>query len=355
MFNFSSKCPPILGIDISSTSIKIVEMSGKEGHRIVEGYGYQPLPPNTMEGHTIKDIDAVGRTIQDVINRSRLKAKLAILSLPDSSVISKVIQVNEGLNNSEIEELVIMEADKFIPFPIEEVNIDFEIIGHSAKNTALLDVLVVASRSENVATRVEAATKAGLQVKIMDVESFAVERACNLAIDIGSPIDNKITAVIDIGALFANLFVLKNKEIIFTREEEFGGNQLIGAIEQHYHISHEEALQLVTQSQLPADYQKEIINPFLETLILHVKRALQFFYSTSNYSNIDQILLTGGVAKIPHIEQKVEEEIKITTLKANPFSYLALGRKLNPEYVANDASLLMIACGLALRNIGKAL
>ncbi len=351
VFNLSSKCPPILGIDISSTAIKVVEMSGKEGHRIVEGYGYQPLPPNTMEGHAIKDIDAVGRTIQDIINRNRLKAKLAVLSLPDSLVISKVIQVNEGLNNSEIEELVIMEADKFIPFPIEEVNIDFEIIGPSARNTTLVDVLVVASRSENVINRVEAATKAGLQVKIMDVESFAIERACNA----GGLVENKITAVVDIGSLFANLFVLKNNEIIFTREEEFGGTQLIEAIKHHYHLSHEEALQLVTQSQVPADYQEEIINPFLETFILHVKRALQFFYSTSNYSTVDQILLTGGVAKIPHIEKKIEEEIKITTLKANPFSSLTLSRKLNAEYVNSDTPLLMIACGLALRNIGKAL
>ncbi|WP_419420411.1 type IV pilus assembly protein PilM [Legionella sp. D16C41] len=352
MFKFKSKCPPILGVDISSTAIKIVEISGREDSRTVEGYGYQLLPPNTMEGHTIKDIDAVSLTIQNILNRYHLKSKLAVLSVPDSLVISKVIQVNEGLNDFEIEELVIMEADKFIPFPIEEINIDFEIIGQSARNTAMLDILVVASRSENVNTRVEAATKAGLQVKIMDVESFAIERVCNLLNKLEQPI-NKITAVIDIGAFFANLYVLKNNEIIFTREEEFGGSQLTETIEHYYHISYEEALRLETQQQqVPADYQTEIITPFIETLILHVKRALQFFYSTSNYTTIDQIILTGGIARIPELAKRIEEEINIVTIAANPFSYLNLNRKLNAEYVANDAALLMIACGLALRHMG---
>ncbi|WP_115304008.1 type IV pilus assembly protein PilM [Legionella beliardensis] len=356
LFNFNTKCPPVLGIDISSTSIKIVEISGRAGHRIVEGYGYQMLPPSAVEGHTIKDIDIVSQTIKNVIERSRLKSKVAVLSVPDSLVISKVVQINEGLNDSEIEELVIMEADKFIPFPIEEINIDFEIIGHSARNTAMLNVLIVASRSENVTTRIEAATRAGLQVKIMDVESFAVERVCHILLEHLLPQSvNKIIAVIDIGALFANLYVLRNNEIIFTREEEFGGSHLTNAIEHHYNISHEEALRIEAQQPLPADYHEEIIIPFIETLTLHVKRALQFFYSTSNYTTVDQIILTGGVTKLPNLVQAIEQEIKIPTLAANPFSYLNLGRKINAEYIANDAPFLMISCGLALRNIGKSL
>lgn len=331
-------------------------MSGRDGNRVVEGYGYQPLPPNAIEGHVIKDIDALSQTVQKIIGRNHLKSKFVVLSVPDSLVINKVVQVNEGLNKAEIEELVIIEADKFIPFPIEEINIDFEILGPSAKNTAMLDVLVVASRSENIATRVEAVTKAGLQVKVMDVESFAIERAYHLVRD-QLPIqsENKITAVIDIGAIYANLFVLKNNDVIFTREEEFGGNQLVDTIEHHYHIPRQDALTLGKQQQLPQDYQEAIVNPFVETLLVHVKRALQFFYSTANDSVVDQIILTGGIAKLPKLDQIVKESIKIPTFTVNPFSHLKLSRKINQERMIDDAPLLMIACGLALRGMGKVL
>lgn len=354
VFNFGTKYPPVLGIDISSSSIKILEMSGKTGHRVIEGYGYLPLPPNTMEGHNIKDIDAVSRTIQKVIDRNHLKSKFAVLSIPDALVINKVVQVNEGLNDSEIEELVIMEADKFIPFPIEEINIDFEVLGPSEKNTTMLDVMVVATRSEYVSTRVEAATNAGLQVKIMDVESFAIQRVCLGLKD--EPIfksKNNIIAIFDIGACFANLFVLQNSEVIFTREEEYGGNRLLESIEQHYNISKEEAIKLKNQKPLPDDYQEVILNPFIETMLVHVKRALQFFYSVSNDRTVDQIILTGGLAKIPNLSSMLAEKITIPTMVLNPFTNFSLGSKLKAQRLAEDAPLLMIACGLALRQLGK--
>lgn len=342
----------ILGIDISSTCVKAIEISGKDDNRCVEGYGAALLPPAAVDGHTIKDIDAVAECIKQLLARNDLKSKFAVVSVPDSSVISRIMQVNDGLNDSEIEELILMEADKYIPYPIEEISLDFEVLGHSIKNAAMLDVLIVASRSENVTTRVEALNKAGLQTKIVDVDSFAIERAVQLiAKELPAQGQDKIVAVVDIGAYFANLFVLHGMKIIFTREEEFGGKQLIDEMAAHYGISHQEALQMKAEDKMPEDYIEKVLNPYKDTLLLHVKRSLQFFFSTSHHSFVDHILLAGGVAKIPDIANLVQQTMKIPTTLANPLNHMRLSKQAVAAGINNDSPSLLIACGLALRQV----
>ena len=349
---FKPKYRSILGIDISSTAVKVIEISGKEDHRCVEGYGSMALPPNSVEGHIIKDIDVVADCIRQLVSRARLKSKFATLAVPDSAVISKILQVNDELSEAEIEEFIIMEADKYIPYPIEEINIDFETIGRSIKNPALLDVIIVASRSENVNSRVEAATKAGLQVKAIDVESFAIERAVQLlAKELPAQGQDKVVAVIDIGEEFANMFVLHGMKLIYTREDEFGTKQLINDIAVHYGITNAEAIQLKTQKKMPDDYEEGVLNPFIETLILHVKRSLQFFFSTSHHGFIDHIFLAGSVTNISNLAQIVQEGTKIPTSIANPLNHLQLSKSLDVPSLINEAPSLLIACGLALRDI----
>jgi type IV pilus assembly protein PilM len=167
----------ILGIDISSSAVKILEISGSGEDICVEGYGREEIPASALEGNMIKDVDVVANCIKKLVERLRFTSKNVALAVPDSAVISKVVQINEGLTDLEMEELVVIEADKYIPYPIDEINLDFEVLGHSAKSSSLLDVLIVASRAENVNTRVEAAHRAGLEPKIVDVESYAVERS----------------------------------------------------------------------------------------------------------------------------------------------------------------------------------
>lgn len=325
---FKSKHRSILGVDISSFSVKILELSRSGDQYRVEAYGKADLPENAMEGSTIKDVAAVAKCIKKIMETTSFSSKSAALSIPDSSTISKIIQVNDTLTEQDIEELIISESEKYIPYPIDEVNIDFNVIGPSAKNSAMRDVLMVASRAENVNNRVEVTRLAGLQAQIIDVESFAVERAAQMLVkELPAEGDKKNIAVIEIGASFTRLFVLHDMKNIFTREEEFGAKQLIDAIVQKYGIDRIEALQALSKQTLPDDYESQVLQNFKESILLQVKRALQFFFSTTHYTFVDHIVLAGGVAKLPGLAQLLQEHINIPTSIANPFLYMDLAKK----------------------------
>lgn len=342
----------ILGIDISSSSVKILEISGTGEQLCVEGYGRELLPSHAIDGEVIKDIEAVAECIRRVYLRSHFTSKQVALAVTDSAVISKIVQINDGLNDAEMEELVVIEADKYIPYPIDEINLDFEILGHSAKNSAMLDILIVASRAENVNSRVEAITQAGLTPKIVDVESYAVERAAQqLAKDLPAGGQDKIVAIIDVGARFTHLFVLHGMKLIFSRAEKFGGMQLIEAIAEYYKMTPEQALEAKTQGTLAQDYENEVLVPFKEMLLLQIKRTLQFFYSTSQHGFVDHILLAGGLAKQPGLDTLIQDQMGVMTTIANPLSRMTFNKMVNLEALNNDAPALLVACGLALRNI----
>lgn len=349
---FKPKHRSILGIDISSSSVKILEISGSGDELCVEGYGRQLLPVNALDGNVIKDVEAVANCIKKLIGASKLNCKQVALAVPDSAVISKIVQINDGLNDSEMEELVVIEADKYIPYPIDEINLDFEILGHSAKNSAMLDVLIVASRAENVNSRVEAVTRAGLEAKIVDVESYAVERAAQqLSQELPAGGQDKIVAIIDIGANYTHLFVLHRMRLIFSREEKFGGMQLIEAIAEHYNMSADQALIANEEGKLPPGYETEVLEPFKDMVLLQIKRTLQFFYSTSQHGFVDHILLAGGLARQPGLAALIQEQLGVSTTVANPLSHMSFGKMVNLEAINNDAPALLAACGLALRHI----
>ncbi|HAU1151027.1 TPA: pilus assembly protein PilM [Legionella pneumophila] len=342
----------ILGIDISSSAVKILEISGSGEQVCVEGYGREEIPASALEGNMIKDVDVVANCIKKLVERLKFTSKNVALAVPDSAVISKVVQVNEGLTDQEMEELVVIEADKYIPYPIDEINLDFEVLGHSAKNSALLDVLIVASRAENVNSRVEAAHRAGLEPKIVDVESYAVERSVQqIAQELPASGQDKIIAIVDIGANYTHLFVLHGMRLIFSREEKFGGMQLVEAIAEHYHMNLDQAIALKNQGKLPEDYESAVLEHFKDMILLQIKRTLQFFYSTSQHGFVDHILLAGGMARQPGLAVLIQEQLGVTTTVANPLSYMSFGKKVNLDAINNDAPTLMVACGLALRHV----
>lgn len=350
---FKPKARSIIGIDISSSSVKVLEISASDDKYRIESFGNEMLPANAVEGNTIKDIDAVAASVKRAIVKAHLTTKSVVLAVPDSAVISKLVQINDGLNDAEIEEIILTEADKYIPYPIDEINIDFEVIGHSPKNAAMLDVLIVASRAENVSSRVEAISRAGLEAKIVDVESFAMERAVQLlSHDLPANGQDKIVAVIDIGSVFTHLFVLHGMKIIFTREEEFGGKQLIDSIANQYSVSREEAIAMKAEGKMPESYEPEVLHPFIEMILLQIKRTLQFFFSTSHHGFVDHIILAGGIAMLPNLANLVQAKIGIPTTIANPFTQMNLARHLSREQMSKEGPSLMIACGLAMRTIG---
>lgn len=345
---WGTKQSSLLGLDLGSSMVRVMELSKYGEQYRVERYAQEAIPDNAVDGKSIKDPGLVIDAIKKVLKR--VKCKKVAVAVPDSSVISKVIQLEEGLSDDEAEELVLLEADKYIPFPIDEVSIDYEFLGPSGRGGNLQDVLVVASRTENVNTKVNLLTECGLDVQVVDVESYAIERACSLIksdlIDGG---ENKTIAIFDIGELYTQLIVLHDLKVIFSREEVFGGQQLTNDIMKYYDIPLEEAKQAKSSGSLPDDYEEEVLEPFREMVSIQIRRALQFFYSTSQYSEVDQILLTGGTSLINKLEEKIEEVIGTPTARISPLSKLDLSRHVDREDIEQSASTLMIVCGLAMR------
>ncbi len=348
---FSSKKPALVGIDISSTACKLIEL-GKVGSRYrVESYAVEPLPQDAMADRDIRDPEVVGEAIKRVISRSGTSIKHAAVSVAGSSVITKVIQMDKGLSDDEMESQIEVEADQYIPYPLEEVALDFQVIGESEKVPNKVDVLLAASRSENVYSRVDALELAGLSTKVVDVEAYTIERAFKLlANKLPDQGEGQIIAIADIGATNTSLSVLEDFNTIYTREQTFGGSQLTEEIQRRYGLSFEEAGMAKKQGGLPDDYEPEVLEPFKEAIIQQVSRSLQFFYGSSQYGEVDHIVLAGGCAVIEGLEEMIEERLGTTASTANPFADMSLSARVNAQALSADAPSLVNCCGLALRS-----
>ncbi len=355
MFSFGPKYPPTVGLDISTTTVKLLELSKTNGRSDVryrvEAYAVEPLPPNAVVEKNIASVEAVGEAIQNVLRRSGSRAKRAVVAVSGSAVITKIIPMPASLSDMEMETQIELEADQYIPYPLEEVNLDFEVQGPSEKNPEMVDVLLAASRSENVDDRVAALDLAGLAAAVVDVEAYAMETACSqLADQLPDQGKDKVVAIADIGATTTTLNVLHDNRIIYTREQNFGGLQLTEEIQRRYGLSREEAGMAKRQGGLPDNYVPEVLEPFKEAVAQQVSRSLQFFYSSSTYNRVDQIVLAGGCASIPGLDEMIEEKIGTAATIANPFASMSVSSRVKPQALSNDAPSLMIACGLALRS-----
>jgi type IV pilus assembly protein PilM len=351
------KKPAILGLDISSTSVKLLELV-KDGEKYkVQSMAIEPLPDNAVVEKNIQDVDAVGETIQKAVKRSGTKTKNAAVAVAGSAVITKVITMPAGLSDSELESQIELEADQYIPYPLEEINLDFEVLGQSANNEDTIDVLLAASRSENIELRSAALSLGGLTPKIVDVEAYTIENSSKLISyqikrddEEENNDDDKIIAVIDIGATMTSLNVVENHHLIYTREQSFGGKQLTEEIMRRYGLAYDEAGRLKKEGGLPDNYIPEVLEPFKQTIAQQVSRFLQFFYTSGTHNVVDMIALAGGCASIPGIDELVESQLDTPTVIANPFAEMSLSSKVNPQALSNDAPALMIACGLAMRS-----
>ena len=348
---FKQKQPVVLGLDISSTAIKLLEL-GQSGDRLrVESYAVEPLPANSVIEKNIADVEAVGDAIKRAVKRSASRTKLAAVAVAGSAVITKIIAMPASLTEDEMEQQIELEADQYIPYPLEEVNLDFEVIGPSENDPERIDVLLAASRSENVDIRVAAIELAGLKAKIVDVEAYAMENAFSLLIPQlpEQGIDQTI-AVIDIGATMTTLNVMHDRKTIYTREQVFGGKQLTEEIQRRYGLSYEEAGMAKRQGGLPDNYGPEVLEPFKDAMTQQVSRSLQFFYGSSQYNNVDHIVLAGGSAMIAGIDEMIANKLGVHTSVANPFTNMTLASRVKAQSLSNDAPALMIAAGLAMRS-----
>ncbi len=342
--------PTMVGVDISSTAVKLLQLS-KVGNRYrVDHYAVEPLPPNAVVEKNIVQVEAVGDAIKRAIARSGTKARHAAAAVAGSAVITKVITMPADLSEDDIEAQVELEAVNYVPYPIEEVNLDFEVLGPTPGSSESVQVLLAASRAENVEARSSALELGGLTPRVMDVEAFAIENAFALLSEQLSSQRDGIVALIDSGATMTTLNVLRNGRSLYSREQVFGGKQLTDEVMRRYGLSYEEAGLAKRQGGLPASYEIEVLEPFKEAMVQQVSRLLQFFYAGSEFNRVDQIVIAGGCATIAGVAQMIEEQLGVSTIVANPLAHMTLGPRVQAHALAQDAPALMIACGLALRS-----
>ena len=344
------KQTPLLGLDISSTTVKLLELSRSGEKYRVEAYAVCSLPQDAVVEKAINDIDAVAAAVRSVVAQSRSKLRHVAAAVAGSAVITKMIDMPEGLREDELETQLTLEADQYIPYPLDEVALDFEVQGPSPDREGMVEVLLAACRRETIEARVEAIEGADITPRIMDVEAYAMERAFGLihdSLDLG---DANVVAIVDIGATMTTLSVLKDGTTIYTREQLFGGKQLTDEIMRRYGLPLEEAGLAKKQGGLPDDYEPELLNPFREAVVQQVTRSLQLFFSSSQYNDVDYIIMAGGVSYMEGLSDLVQEQLDTPTVVANPFAEMTIASRVNAVALASDAPAMMIACGLALRS-----
>ena len=344
------KATPVLGLDISSTTVKLLELSYSGDRYRVESYAVSSLPQDAVVEKNVNDVDGVAIAIRSVVAQSRTKLQTVAAAVAGSSVITKMIDMPEGLSEDDMETQLTLEADQYIPYPLEEVAIDFEIQGPSPERDHQVEVLLAACRRETIDTRVEAIEGADLTSRIMDVEAYAMERAFSLVRNQLALDQDSTVAVVDIGATMTTLSVLNNGQTIYTREQLFGGKQLTDEIMRRYGLPLEEAGLAKKQGGLPDDYEPEVLDPFKDAVVQQVARSLQFFFSSSQYNDVDYIILAGGVSSMEGLSDLVQEKLGTPAAVANPFAEMSISSRVNAVALSSDAPAMMIACGLAMRS-----
>jgi len=344
------KARPVIGLDISSTSVKLLELSRHGDRYRVETYAVKALPPNAVVEKNINDQEAVAEVIRSMVKQSKTKLKHAAVAVAGSAVITKMIDLPAGLSDDAMETQISLEADQYIPFPLEEVAIDFEVQGISPRNPEQVEVLLAACRRENVEMRAGVLQLSELIPEKVDIEAYSMERAFELISEQLEDQEGQVVAIIDIGATMTTLSVLVDGKTVYTREQLFGGKQLTEEIQRRYGLSREEAGLAKKQGGLPDDYDSEVLAPFKEAVVQQVTRSLQFFFSASQYNDVDYIILAGGVASLEGLVNLIEEKLGTQTVVANPFARMSVSSRVNAVALANDAPALMIVTGLAMRS-----
>ena len=352
---FNPKLRPLIGVDISSTAIKMVELvdAGK-GQPRVERYAIEPLPKDAVLDGNFSSLEFVAETLKRCWTRLGSSTRYVALALPTSAVITKKITLPANLREQEMEIQVESEANQYIPFALEEVNLDFQVIGPAPGSPDDVEVLLAASRKEKVEDRVAAAEVAGLKPVVMDVEAYATQAAYELVIkQLPQEGAGQIVALVDVGASAMKITIMKDDQQIYVREQAFGGSLLTDEIVRAYGMSPDEAENLKRSGTPPDNYEAEILHPFIENMAQEVARALQFFFTSTPHNEVHHILLAGGSVLVPGVAELVGQRTNVNTLLADPFAGMAISPRIRAKQLAADAPSLMVACGLALRKFDQ--
>ncbi len=352
----SAKTPPLLGVDISSSYIKMVELAeaGKGLYRI-ERYAIEPLPKDTVTDGNIANIEAAGEAMKQAWKNMGTRIKNVALALPSAAVITKKVLLPANQRDEDMEYQVQSQANQYIPFSLDEVNLDFQVIGPAPNSEEEVEVLIAASRKEKIEDRVAAAEAAGLKASVMDVESYAALTAFEMIRGAATGIEEEdVTVIVDIGAQTTRVTVMHADQSVYSREQQLGGYQLTQDISRQFGMPIEDAEVAKKAGGLPDNYRADVLHPFNEKIVAEISRALQFFFTSTQFNKVDHILISGGCAMLDGLEEMVAARTQTHTLIANPFANMALSSRIKPRQLTIDAPALMVACGLAMRRFDPA-
>lgn len=349
MFGFlGNKSSSLVGLDIGSSSVKLVALSKSGKSYTLEAYAIVSLPPTAVIDGNIQDVTEVAYTIEKAVKVAGGKMSSAVAAVPASAVITKRMEMSNSFTEFELEDQIRVEADQFIPYALDEVALDFEVVGPVENNNHLDKILLVACRRGDVEQREDAINAAGLKCQVVDVDTYAVERAYP-SISKEQRSNEDLIGVVDIGAATLTLNVFRNNEIVYSREQAFGGNDLTNSIHQQYGMPIEEVEQSLRLGDLSQEINEMIVMPFRGTVAQQVSRSLQFFYSSGAHAELSSLYLSGGTATIDGLAEQLSEELGINTEMANPFQQMSVNSRVNNSRLGRDAPSLIKACGLALR------
>jgi type IV pilus assembly protein PilM len=341
----------LIGLDISSSAVKLLELGRRGEQYSVEAYAIEPLPPNVVVDKQVTDPKVVGETIARAVDKAGTRTKNAAVAVAGSSVITKTISMPAGLGENEMEAQIKAEADQYIPYSLDEVNLDFQIIGPAPTDATAVEVLLAACRKEQVDSRVAALDIAGLSAKVVDIEVFALENACQfLRHQMPDSGKGKTVAVVDMGASNTSVLILHDMAPVYTRDQAFGGKQLTEDVMRHFGMSFDEANKAKKAGELPENYNTDVLPRFIDDLAQQIDRSFQFFFaSATQVTAIDQVILAGGCAHIPTIQAAIQDRLNMPCVTARPFAKMAVTGRAKPAQLAKDEAALLLACGLACR------
>lgn len=340
----------VIGVDIGSSAIKMVELSGDSlGRCRLENYVIVPLNGASVSAGGVESLNQVGEVITKALKQLGTRERNAALAMPFSDVIVKRTTMIAGLSEVDMEDQVSIEAEQFMPFKIEEVNVDFYIDENGSAGEGEVAVVVAVSKKDKIEDRVAVAEAAGLKVLIVDLEQMAIESSLSIIPEIQESLKNDTVMIIDAGSSYMNIHTLHKGVPVYARQQNFSGTQLVNDIHSRYEMSNQEAELKNISGDLPEGFATDIEEPFAKSTSMEVARAVQFFTSSTQYSVVDLIVLVGGCSTIESLPFEVETVTGVKTIAGNPFEKMELSTKAKKLNINKDSASLMVACGLALR------
>jgi type IV pilus assembly protein PilM len=341
----------VIGLDIGSNSIKVVELrEGKNGLRL-QTLGLSPLPPEAIVDGALMDSVTVIDAIRDLVG-SLTKTKDVVTSVSGHSVIVKKITL-PFMTETELADSIQWEAERHIPFDINDVNIDFQILGYGAESSDLMDVVLVAAKKDIINDYVSVIMESGLNPVIVDIDAFALENMVAVNYDTEG---GEIIAMVNVGASVTNINILKNNVSAFTRDLFKGGNQVTEEIQRQLHVDYEEAERVKVGERGDVASQPvvlEVLKNASESLAAEIGNSLDFFQSTTTYQKVSRLFLSGGGSKIREFDVVLQQQVGIPVEIVNPFRQIEYSEKsFDLDYLREIGPVMAVGVGLASRKVG---